>query len=30
MTKCKGCGAEIIWIRTLGGKSILFNAGVTS
>lgn len=22
MTKCKGCGAEIIWIRTLGGKSI--------
>jgi len=22
MPKCKGCGAEIIWIGTLGGKSI--------
>ncbi len=22
MAKCKGCGAEIIWIGTLGGKAI--------
>ena len=22
MAKCKGCGAEIIWIGTPGGKSI--------
>lgn len=22
MAKCKGCGAEIIWIGTAGGKSI--------
>lgn len=22
MAKCKGCGAEIIWIVTAGGKSI--------
>ena len=22
MAKCKGCGAEIIWIKTPGGKSI--------
>ncbi len=22
MAKCKGCGADIIWIQTLGGKSI--------
>lgn len=22
MATCKGCGAEIIWIRTLAGKSI--------
>lgn len=22
MAKCRGCGAEIIWIRTLAGKSI--------
>lgn len=22
MARCKGCGADIIWIQTLGGKSI--------
>ena len=22
MAKCKGCGAEIIWIKSAGGKSI--------
>lgn len=22
MPKCRGCGAEIIWIKTLGGKSM--------
>ncbi len=22
MPKCRGCGAEIVWIRTLGRKSI--------
>jgi len=22
MAKCKGCGADIIWIKTPGGKSI--------
>ena len=22
MAKCKGCGAEITWIKTSGGKSI--------
>ena len=22
MAKCKGCGATIVWIKTLGGKSI--------
>ena len=22
MAKCRGCGAEIIWIKTPGGKSI--------
>ena len=26
MSKCKGCGAEIIWIKTEGGKSIPCNA----
>ena len=25
MAKCKGCGAEIIWIGTPGGKSIPCN-----
>ena len=22
MSRCKGCGAEIVWIKTAGGKSI--------
>lgn len=22
MSKCKGCGAEIIWVKTFGGKSM--------
>lgn len=22
MARCKGCGAEILWIKTAGGKSI--------
>lgn len=26
MAKCKGCGAEIIWIKTPAGKSMPCNA----
>lgn len=27
MTKCKGCGEEIIFVKTVRGKSIPCNAG---
>ena len=26
MSKCKGCGAEIVWIQTENGKSMPCNA----
>lgn len=26
MSKCKSCGAEIVWIRTAGGKNMPLNA----
>lgn len=26
MSKCKGCGAEIVWIKTAAGKSMPCNS----
>lgn len=30
MTKCKGCGAEIVWIKTAAGKSMPCDANAVA
>ena len=30
MAKCKGCGAEIVWIKTINGKNMPCNAEKTT
>ena len=30
MPKCKGCQAEIIWIKTVNGKNMPYNAEKTT